>query len=409
MDDADGSTRPAPGATNDGRLDPAHELRTVLLLLVGGVLTVVALSWWVASPGAQTGRVGRTGSGVSSRSSYVGSNHCAECHPGEHAWHAQSGHARTLRPAAQISLARRLNGETFADPERPGAEWSYSLQDGQFRTELREAGEVERFVIDYAFGSGRHATTFVTLTNRTPDHPTMLEHRLTVFSHKKTPDITPGQGQARGTTRRGDGRSGSEYPTPATLKCFDCHTTTMSDRGPQALDEAVMIPNVGCERCHGPGKSHIEAARRGARQDALAMPFGHGRQSAAEELRLCGSCHRLPETVDPDMIKPGYAALVRFQPVGLMQSACYLKSQGAMSCSTCHDPHARTSTDIPAYEAACLSCHQGASKTLCKVATSTGCISCHMPRRDASRGMIMTDHWIRSQPEAAVESPPITR
>jgi hypothetical protein len=308
-----------------------------------------------------------------------------------------------LRPAARSSLARRLSGATFPDPERPGTSWTYHLQDGQFWTELHEAGEVEKFLIDYAFGSGRHATTFVTLTNRTPDRPTMFEHRLTVFAQKDAPDITPGQGLARGASRQGDGRSGRIYPTRSTLKCFECHTTTTSGRGPLALDEATMTPNVGCERCHGPGRSHVEAARRGGDSEALAMPFGPGRGTAVDQIRLCGACHRLPETVAPAMINPAYAALVRFQPVGLMQSVCYRKSRGALSCTTCHDPHARVSTDIPAYEAVCLSCHRGPSRTTCKVAPAADCVGCHMPRRDASRGMMMTDHWIRSRPEAAAD------
>jgi predicted CXXCH cytochrome family protein len=83
-----------------------------------------------------------------------------------------------------------------------------------------------------------------------------------------------------------------------------------------------------------------------------------------------------------------------------MQSACFRKSEGRMTCTTCHDPHARTSTDVVAYEAICLTCHQGASRTPCSVSPATGCIDCHMPCRDASRGMMMTDHWIRSRPEA---------
>ena len=70
--------------------------------------------------------------------------------------------ARTLRPAARTPQAFRLNGATFPDPERPAARLSYSLHDGQFWMERREGEQVERFLIDYAFGSGRHATTFVT-------------------------------------------------------------------------------------------------------------------------------------------------------------------------------------------------------------------------------------------------------
>ena len=104
---------------------------------------------------------------------------------------------------------------------------------------------------------------------------------------------------------------------------------------------------------------------------------------------------------DQTLIRADNPGLVRFQPIGLMQSACFRKSPGSLTCSTCHDPHARTSTDLPAYEAVCLSCHQGPSQTRCKVEPATGCVGCHMPRRDATRGMMMTDHWIRSRPETA--------
>ena len=294
---------------------------------------------------------------------------------------------------------------TLADPERPGATWSYHLREGRLWTERREAGEVERFLIDYAFGSGRHATTFITMTDRTPDRPTMVEHRLTIYAHREAPDITPGQGRARGPHAEGVNPSGRRYSPAGTLKCFECHTTVTSDRGPLVLDEATMIPDVGCERCHGPGRSHVEAARRGAAEPALAMPFGTSRATPAEEMRLCGGCHRLPENVERGLIRTDNPTFVRFQPVGLMQSACYRQSRGGLSCTSCHDPHTRTSTDRGAYEAVCLSCHHAPAQTACKVSPATGCVGCHMPRRDATRGMMMTDHWIRARTESAASTP----
>src|SRR5262249_3809694 len=154
---------------------------------------------------------GRSHSDRVSRADYIGSRSCGGCHPGEVAAHARSGHARTLRPAAALPLARRLDGVTVADPERPHATWSYRFRDHQFWVERSEAGEVERFLIDYAFGSGRHATTFITLTDRTPDRPTMVENRLTLYAHREAPDITPGQGQARGPRAQGVGPSGRRY------------------------------------------------------------------------------------------------------------------------------------------------------------------------------------------------------
>src|SRR4051794_37731023 len=194
----------APDPRIDLRPDPTRA-RRVVLTFACGLLLVVAIRWGVGSLSPRIPVAERSDSGRAPRASYIGSRSCAACHPGEFASHSRSGHARTLRPAAQTPQARRLGGATFADPERQGATWSYTLRDGRLWTERREAGEVERFVIDYAFGSGHYATTFVSLTDRTPDRPTIIEHRLTVFAHKDAPDITPGQGQARGSNRPGMG------------------------------------------------------------------------------------------------------------------------------------------------------------------------------------------------------------
>jgi hypothetical protein len=369
-----------------------------LLIVGGGSLLLATILWGIGSRSSRAPAAGQA-----PVSAYIGSQSCRVCHPGEAASHARSGHARTLRPVAQTSLAERLDGVKVADPEHQGVTWTYAFRDGRLSAERSEAGGVERLVIDYAFGSGHHATTFVTLTDRTPDRPTMIEHRMTVFAHKESPDLTPGQ--ALGGDREGVVPAGRRYSGWKAIKCFECHATATSGRGPLVLDEATMIPNVGCERCHGPGRSHVEAARRGAGPAALAMPFGPGRWTAAEQLRLCGGCHRLPEMGDPALVRTDNPVLARFQPVGLMQSACYRQSRGALSCLTCHDPHARTSTDRDAYEAACLGCHRGPSRTPCKISPATGCVGCHMPRRDVSRGMMMTDHWIRSRPEAAGATP----
>jgi hypothetical protein len=379
------------------------------LLLIGGfvLLLVGVVGWGVfvsLQPPSDERRVTAMGAAAAD---YVGSASCATCHPTESGAHARSGHAQTLRRAAEIPLAKRLDGVTVADPEDPDTSWSYALREGKLYCERRGAGAAERLAIDYAFGSGHHATTFVTLTDRAPDHPEMLEHRMTAFAHKELPDITPGQG-IRGYTK-GITENGRQYASAETLKCFECHTTYTSSRGPLALDEATMVPNIGCERCHGPGRAHVEAAQRGESGAALKMPFGYGRSSVDEQLRMCGACHRLPEMGDPSQIRPDNPTLARFQPVAMMQSACYARSGKTISCVTCHDPHARTSTNQAGYEAACRSCHEGPAKTPCKVSSKSGCVACHMPRRDVSRGMMMTDHWIRSYPQAGKGgTPPAT-
>jgi hypothetical protein len=97
--------------------------------------------------------------------------------------------------------------------------------------------------------------------------------------------------------------------------------------------------------------------------------------------------------------------LARFEGVALARSACYLKS-GALSCTTCHDPH--TDADpVPAHtDRICLNCHAGPGKftaptsaqgQVCPVNARSGCTSCHMPRQAISGIPYarFTQHWIK--------------
>lgn len=330
---------------------------------------------------------------------YIGDRACRDCHPGEYAAHTSSGHSKTLRRAATVARRRGWDGVTADDPEVPGVSWSFHLRDDRLSVERSgpsSAKAAEKFVVDYALGSGRHATTLVSMVDRNPKHPTIREHRLTFFTHADAPGLTPGhslKGHASGNSP-----TGRIHSEDNTIKCFGCHATATSDLGSDALDESTMIPDVTCERCHGPARAHVEAAERGETGSALRMPFGlEESATVAAQLTLCGGCHRTPSMVTTgiDVENP---IIVRFQPVGLMQSACFQGSDGALACTTCHDPHARTSSDRVAYERTCLSCHADRHVADCPRSSESGCVDCHMPRRDVGRGMMMTDHWIRVVP-----------
>ena len=94
-------------------------------------------------------------------------------------------------------------------------------------------------MVDYAFGSGRHAITLVSMLDRDPRHPIIREHRLTFFAHSATPGPTPGLslgGHASGNTE-----TGRVYSTEQALQCFGCHVTATSDRGPDLLDECCKV------------------------------------------------------------------------------------------------------------------------------------------------------------------------
>jgi hypothetical protein len=336
---------------------------------------------------------------------YIGSQVCAECHPGEAALHSRSGHALTLRPAARRALARRLDGMTVADPELPEVLWSYRYGDGRLYIARRARNQVEECIAEYAFGSGHHATTFVSVID--PTIPAILEHRLTYFTRDGVLALTPGhEGKPPppGLTPHGG------VPPPVAARgCFGCHSTQVSAREGPGINEAMMIPNISCERCHGPGRAHVAAARRGAAESELVLPLGPGRWTSAELLQSCGACHRHPAGPRPEQIRPDDPTLVRFQPIGLMQSQCYRQGAGALTCLTCHDPHSRASSDRAAYDSVCLKCHGGPAgsaeptpspstrRVACSVSPRDRCVECHMPRVsvDPGRHVLLSDHWIR--------------
>ena len=284
--------------------------------------------------------------------------------------------------------------------------WSYRYEKGDLHIARTAEGKVQEWVADYAIGSGHHALTYVSMIEH--KIPFVLEHRLTYYHReggKSGLDMTPGHDTQPAPA--GLKPYGGELPPRIARECFRCHATQIAaGDDEERFDENTMIPNVSCERCHGPGKAHVAAARRHAPVAELVLPFGPERYTAQKLLTLCGSCHRLPLPSQSDRIKPGDPNLVRFQPVGIAQSRCYQKSAGALSCVTCHDPHARVSPDRAAYDKVCLSCHAGpggpkTDKTAkpagpaCPVSAQSRCVECHMPRKDAGQGILFSDHWIR--------------
>ena len=275
----------------------------VSLIGAGCLIAIAAIIWWAtASARFEPNRVPAVSKriGGGSRSSvFVGDRACAECHPGEFSLHRRSGHSKTLHLAGETDVAHWLDGRTVKDPELPHVTWSYALRDRRLSVERTEGGVIEKFLIDYAFGSGGHASTFVSMTERDPRGPAGHEHRLTCYTETKTIDVTPGhelKAPAAGTTTRG-----RPLPSLKLLRCFRCHTTVTSAESRDLLDVATMIPNVTCERCHGPAQAHVQAARRG--ESELGMLLGPDRWTADSMMRACGECHRHPER-DPTSLHP---------------------------------------------------------------------------------------------------------
>ena len=254
-------------------------------------------------------------------------------------------------PRRRLPLARRLDGRSVADPEKPGVTWSYALRDGEFRVERKEAGAVERFVIDYAFGSDHHATTFVSLIDPSAPNPAGAPADALFGGRHPGPDArTEGGAAVAGNdpARAETVARGHPQVLPVPL---DADVDRGRRSGAERPDPQRLLRALPRTRA-----AHVAAARAG-RTD-LSMPFGFENWTAESQLALCGQCHRHPSRAVPGLIRPENTALARFQPVGISQSKCYTQSAGAFSCVTCHDPHARASSNRAGYEPACLKCHE---------------------------------------------------
>jgi hypothetical protein len=364
-------------------LDRVLSRRTSIALLASG-LVVLCAAWalllqleQVPSPTdpGPFARARTTPDAIAAQ--FVGDRACAGCHPDVCREHAASRHARTLRPMRRERLPRGFpRTERFTDPET-GVEYTLAERQGRFILAASgPAGHGAR-AIDYLLGSGKTGMTFVSR-----DGPRAIrELRMSYFPARRAWEVTPGQ--------RGPDADpiGAQHEGTMAQRCLACHATVLPV---SRLAPEERFLGVGCEACHGAGQAHVTAARAGQPSRGMERLGSWG---AARLNHLCGECHRSEQEIDP-LDEGAMAQTQRFQPYGLMKSACFRRSEDRLSCLSCHNPHQDAAREAASYERACRSCHTPGA-TVCPVNARDGCIGCHMPRREVTRGVSMADHWIR--------------
>ncbi|MES2794126.1 MAG: multiheme c-type cytochrome [Planctomycetota bacterium] len=329
---------------------------------------------------------------------YIGDAVCARCHAAQFESHQTSGHSHTLELMGSGEKFATLLDRDFPDRERGGTFRFQRADDSVIASYTSPQEVTTRLPIQFVMGSGKHAQTFLTLIPGPNGQPTALEHRLSVYAGEKGVDLTPShRGEpitqpidCLGRVRRGD----------VAQKCIDCHSTTGQVRGTQVDDHRA---NINCERCHGPGREHVLAVETGATK--LAILLGPSNTTALEEISSCGQCHRVPES-RPSLPDPEDPLLARFQPIGLMQSACFRKSKEDLRCSTCHDPHGTSAGGDAHANAQCAKCHTptaNEARVPCRVEPQGNCVNCHMPSVTLPPGITFRDHWIRRRQPSTIQ------
>lgn len=314
---------------------------------------------------------------------YVGDGACAPCHPNAARAQAGTRHARTLR-----AVDTKADGPLFAggnvvrDPVRK-LSYHTATVGGRCTLEVTGGAQPLRENADWVLGTGKNAYTY--LAANEPDRFTEL--RLSHYGTGKW-DFTPQEFPKDPVS----GPTGQEQQGVKLDGCLLCHVTTLQrDEHGVRLDTSIL--GVGCERCHGPGRRHIQTVQRRQPDPSMSI-FRHA--DAATMTELCSQCHR--DSHNASLDDPhARTNLPRFQGLALEQSPCFQKSR-ALSCITCHKPHENAQTSLAYYDKICMSCHapKGDVK-LCPVNTRSGCTECHMPKQRIS-GIPVAEyrnHWIK--------------
>lgn len=331
------------------------------------------------------------------------------------------------------SFARLPSNETMAlegayDHQASKGKFSMLQRDGrtyQRRSQAGAAGEPVDIVekaVDYIIGSGNRARTFL---HRTPRN-TLIELPLAWYSERGGHwAMNPGFDQPDHWGFRRE----------ITYDCLFCHNgypsvTLANADGSETVFPEALPEGIDCQRCHGPGRRHLElaGAADATPEQVRGAIVNPARLSPDRQLEVCMQCHLETTSAPlPNSLRrygrsafsyipgqpladfrlyfdhqPGSGHDDKFEIVSaayrLRLSACFRVSNAPLLCTTCHDPHGQTAPD--SLIDACQRCHESGLASLVANGahpSATDCADCHMPKRrtDDVVHAVMTDHRIQ--------------
>jgi tetratricopeptide (TPR) repeat protein len=359
------------------------------------------------------------------QSHYVAGSACAGCHAEIARSYRQTGMGRSFHPPSPANMVEDYARSNRLHHRPSGRYYTMIERDGQWFQRRHQTGfdgketNVVETRVDYVIGSGNHARSYL---HRTADSH-LMELPVSWYSENGGSwAMSPGY----------DRPNQQDFRRPIAFSCMFCHNAYPdSPPAEEGVFPAVLPEGIDCQRCHGPGSAHVEAASRNAPPETIHSAIVNPKRLPRDrQLDVCMQCHLeatsrpLPNVVArfehgpfdyrPGQPLTGYFVFFDRAPTSagddnfeiahaayrLRKSKCFQASE--MTCTTCHNPH-----DVPRgqeaaarYNVTCRQCHAAAHAN--NTPDGGDCVSCHMPRRRTQDAVhvVMTDHYIQRRKPA---------
>jgi tetratricopeptide (TPR) repeat protein len=331
---------------------------------------------------------------------YVGMTTCASCHANVHETFQHTGMGRSFDLATLQKTAAKFGPQAVVYDSLHNFYYHPFFKDSvmyvlEYR--LGDGGDtIHRRLekISYIIGSGQHTNSHIINENGY-----IYQAPITWYTQEQRWDLAPGFKE-----------NNSRFGRWLTDECITCHNH-LPEQVPGSLNRFSKMPTgIECERCHGPGKLHVEEKLAGIVVDTAKQAdysiVNPRRLSRDLQMDLCQRCHLQGVSVLNEGktffdFKPGMQLsevlnvylprytdsherfIMASQADRLRMSECFKNSPG-LSCITCHQPHRSVEiTPASQYNNACLKCHQPTACTEqadARASKSDNCAGCHMPK-----------------------------
>ncbi len=330
---------------------------------------------------------------------YAGSKACNKCHTNIGNSYLHTAHYIASLPAndntVSGSFAKGSNVFNLNDSQKIIMEKS---TDGLFQTYYLNGKIKERYRFDIVFGGVKGASYLYWKGNELYQLP------LSSFGQQHLWSTSPGYQF-----------NFLDYSRSRSIgkRCLECHASYINDlQGTSAglstnekFDKNTIVYSIDCERCHGPGKQHVDFQTEHPDVKTASFITTYSSLNRIQKISMCAVCHsgistymlrssfeflpgdtfakfKLPdlyESIDTNHLD------VHGKQVQLLESSqCFINSQ--MDCATCHDTHENSRGNEALYSSKCLNCHNLPGHVYCKMTSqikttelNTHCIDCHMP------------------------------